>query len=114
MAYRSESCAAHQVSKAPSNNWMVQRRSNPYKSRFESDRGFQVFMAYKRIADRRAASKRNYSANKQVYIEKSKRRKIRLYEEVIVPAKSKPCVDCKIQFPVVCMDFDHVRGEKEF
>lgn len=25
-----------------------------------------------------------------------------------------PCVDCGIQYHPVCMDFDHVRGEKAF
>lgn len=71
-------------------------------------------MAYKKIADRRAASARNYRLNKEVYVVKAKRRKERLYSEVIVPAKSMPCLDCKGTFPPVCMDFDHVRGEKRF
>jgi len=26
--------------------------------------------------------------------------------------KSQPCVDCKKNYPPVCMDFDHVRGKK--
>lgn len=29
-------------------------------------------------------------------------------------AKSVPCADCGNRFPPVCMDFDHVRGEKKF
>lgn len=28
--------------------------------------------------------------------------------------KDKPCVDCGNRFPAVCMDFDHVRGVKEY
>src|SRR5216684_4519004 len=28
--------------------------------------------------------------------------------------KNVPCIDCKKYFPPECMDFDHVRGEKEF
>jgi hypothetical protein len=28
--------------------------------------------------------------------------------------KSKPCMDCKHVFPPCAMDFDHVRGKKEF
>lgn len=28
--------------------------------------------------------------------------------------KSKPCVDCGIQYHPAVMDFDHVRGKKEF
>lgn len=26
--------------------------------------------------------------------------------------KRVPCQDCKVRFPPICMDFDHVRGEK--
>lgn len=71
-------------------------------------------MAYTDIEDRRAASKRNYYDNKQVYIEKAAARKDRLYAEVIVPAKSKPCADCHHSFPPMCMDFDHGENEKKF
>lgn len=28
--------------------------------------------------------------------------------------KRRPCADCAISYPVVCMDFDHVRGTKRF
>lgn len=28
--------------------------------------------------------------------------------------KDKPCTDCGHKFPPYCMDFDHVRGQKEF
>lgn len=34
--------------------------------------------------------------------------------QILIDAKSKPCVDCKNIFPIVCMDFDHVYGEKLF
>ena len=71
-------------------------------------------MAYANIEDRRAASKRNYYDNKEVYIEKSRVRRLRLYDAVIRPAKDVPCKDCKNRFPSVCMDFDHVIGEKLF
>lgn len=34
---------------------------------------------------------------------------------VIYDAKAgHPCTDCGFSYPVVCMDFDHVRGEKKF
>ena len=29
-------------------------------------------------------------------------------------AKARPCADCGVQYPSVCMDFDHVRGEKRY
>lgn len=32
--------------------------------------------------------------------------------EMVLSAKTSPCVDCGRQFPAVAMDFDHVRGEK--
>lgn len=32
----------------------------------------------------------------------------------ITHAKSVPCPDCRGIFLVICMDFDHVRGVKEF
>lgn len=31
---------------------------------------------------------------------------------IINDAKNKPCMDCGGKFPLECMDFDHVRGEK--
>ncbi len=32
----------------------------------------------------------------------------------IAGLKAKPCMDCRKLFPAVCMDFDHVRGQKLF
>lgn len=31
---------------------------------------------------------------------------------IIREAKSKPCADCKVQYPTYVMDLDHVRGDK--
>ena len=28
-------------------------------------------------------------------------------------AKNVPCKDCGLRYPPICMDFDHVRGEKK-
>lgn len=33
-------------------------------------------------------------------------------KKVVEEYKRVPCADCKGTFPAVCMDFDHVRGEK--
>lgn len=33
---------------------------------------------------------------------------------VIDYKSSHPCVDCDTQYPFYCMEFDHVRGRKEF
>lgn len=35
-------------------------------------------------------------------------------QEILDRLKDVPCVDCTGRFPAVCMDFDHVRGEKSF
>jgi hypothetical protein len=34
--------------------------------------------------------------------------------EMIAAIKNVPCMDCGIKYPPYVMDFDHVRGEKEF
>lgn len=73
---------------------------------------------------RRAYDQKRYWAN----IEKSrahgraqyrKYKLARLHSQVqrrfmIQSIKSQPCMDCKKTYSVVCMDFDHVRGEKKF
>lgn len=48
-----------------------------------------------------------------LYLEKIKERTKRL-RAIVLKAKNKPCTDCKTSFPYMCMDFDHVKGEKEF
>ena len=40
-----------------------------------------------------------------------RRREMRM---IIDQAKSCPCVDCKTQFSLLAMQFDHVRGKKKF
>lgn len=34
--------------------------------------------------------------------------------QAIIDAKSKPCMDCGVEYPYYKMQFDHVRGEKKF
>jgi hypothetical protein len=34
--------------------------------------------------------------------------------QAIIDAKSRPCMDCKGEYPWYVMDFDHVRGSKSF
>lgn len=45
------------------------------------------------------------------YSERSRRYKANHY---INELKSAPCMDCKQIFDSICMDFDHIRGEKKF
>lgn len=33
-------------------------------------------------------------------------------QRIVNELKQSPCLDCGERFPSVCMDFDHVRGEK--
>jgi hypothetical protein len=34
--------------------------------------------------------------------------------DILRKAKDKPCMDCGVKYPPHVMDFDHVRGEKQF
>ena len=47
------------------------------------------------------------------FIEANKRTRQR-NAEFVRQMKNKPCADCGIRYPYYVMDFDHVRGEKEF
>jgi len=57
-------------------------------------------------ARQRAAKKRWYEENKQVYLDRNKR----LYEEKrarLTELKNAPCADCGLRYPPFVMDFDH-------
>jgi len=43
-----------------------------------------------------------------------KRERSRAHTARLAALKDVPCMDCGGRFPPECMDFDHVRGEKEF
>lgn len=49
----------------------------------------------------------HYQRNRQYYIDKTLKRRNET-QEVINEAKSKPCADCGIQYPLCVMDFDHL------
>ena len=59
----------------------------------------------------RAAKRRYYERNRDVYRAKNKRKRLRL-REIFREAKSVPCMDCGVRYPAYVMDFDH-RGDKE-
>ena len=63
-------------------------------------------MPYKDIFKRRAAHKRYYLKNRQLYIDKNSRRKKEL-AEFVISLKKKPCMDCGVEYPHFVMDFDH-------
>jgi hypothetical protein len=51
--------------------------------------------------------------DKQERLSCSERNHLRT-RDAVRAAKNKPCADCKHSFPYYVMDFDHVRGTKEF
>ena len=69
-----------------------------------------------------AVKAKRYKANSawvkrnRVYINKKERERRTIWRKefriLFHELKSKPCLDCQKKFPPVCMDFDHVRGEK--
>lgn len=40
--------------------------------------------------------------------------RVRRIRQMILSYRDVPCVDCGIELPPECMEFDHVRGEKSF
>ena len=61
--------------------------------------GYYAEYNRRRTPEERAAHRAAHRAKKRAFI----------YE-----AKNRPCADCKVSYPPYVMDFDHVRGEKEF
>ena len=57
--------------------------------------------------------KEHYKKNPQSYINSSKKSRLRR-RLLIQKYKSKSCTDCNKSYPYYVMDFDHVRGVKEF
>jgi hypothetical protein len=69
----------------------------------------------RRLAKNRANNKRWYAANREAAIAAKAVRRERIRAELrklVDQARDRPCMDCGGTFPVVCMDFDHVRGKK--
>ena len=69
-------------------------------------------MPYKDINKRRAAHKRYYSKNLDLYRRKNARRKLMLLTYVN-ELKTKPCADCNVSYPAYVMDFDHRIGNEK-
>ena len=60
----------------------------------------------------RAAKRRYYDRNREVYLEKNRRKRERL-RSMVRELKSRPCADCGGEFPFYVMDFDHREGEEK-
>ena len=56
----------------------------------------------------------HYKNNKKYYVDKAARRSAEQAKLLDEYKESRPCADCENFFPAICMDFDHVRGEKKF
>ena len=65
----------------------------------------------------REYTKAHYQANKSYYAAKARKNDNRLLDtlkDFLRQAKDVPCLDCQQRFPHYVMQFDHVRGKKEF
>lgn len=61
------------------------------------------------LESQRAAKRRYYEKNKQLYLDKSRKRAADTIE-FIRSVKDVPCADCGKRYPYYVMDFDH-RGD---
>ena len=69
-------------------------------------------MPWKDKEKRRAALRKHYRANKQIYVEKSKRQKAIIRAYISKIKEDSPCVDCGQFYPGYVMDFDHLEDKK--
>lgn len=88
-----------------------------------NDKGWLICVACRSAAQKRDRDKNREARNAKTRTwhadnkgrvsahHKDARRKI---QEAVLAFKDAPCADCGREFPSVCMDFDHVRGEKKF
>jgi hypothetical protein len=60
----------------------------------------------------RAAARRWYQDNKQVYLDRNRAHHLENAARLRV-LKDVPCADCGARFPACCMDFDHRDGESK-
>ena len=55
--------------------------------------------------------KSHYERNKSTYFERNKRYQAEIKSQIDL-LKEVPCADCRQIFPSICMDFDHIYGDK--
>ena len=55
-----------------------------------------------------------YYQKNRVRVDALNRKSYDRRKELLNKIKDEPCLDCKRKFPPCAMDFDHVRGDKEF
>ena len=64
------------------------------------------------VEKQRAAKRRYYERNRDVYRDKNRRKRERM-RAILRECKSRPCADCGGDFPFYVMDFDHREGEEK-
>lgn len=73
---------------------------------------------YTHCRDCKAAYQRQwYQRNRARHIanvNEVRRRLRREHQRIVAEAKSRPCADCGVVYPPHVMDFDHVRGSKQW
>ena len=69
-------------------------------------------MPWKDIEKQRAAIRRHYYANRQVYIKKAKKRKKDIRSWLNNLKESEPCKDRGTYYPYYVMDYDHLRDKE--
>lgn len=69
-------------------------------------------MPWKDIEKQRAAIKKHYYANRQVYIDKASQKRRDLRRWVYDLKEATPCTDCGKSYPYYVMDFDHLADKK--
>ena len=61
--------------------------------------------------------RKNYEGKTDYYRRKQPARNKKRKEDIrklLAERKDVPCEDCDHKYPTMCMEFDHVRGEKKF
>lgn len=74
---------------------------------------YDLYMAYKNIEDRRAASKRHYYAHKERYISRNVDYRESIRDLLRTIKEENPCTDCKKFYPYYVMDFDHLEDKDQ-
>lgn len=69
-------------------------------------------MPWKDKEKQRAAIRKHYYANREMYIKKAMKRKQTIREWLNVVKESQPCKDCGVNYPYYVMDFDHLRDKQ--
>lgn len=73
---------------------------------------YNPYMPWKDIEKQRAAIRRHYYANREMYIKKAMKRKRDIRRWLNDLKEASPCKDCKISYPYYVMDFDHLSDKK--